>query len=674
MAAHSLQALALQLTLALDTIRDSFDEEDDPQRMFDEIVSLLKTQFTADACAVVLLEETTEDIEAIATTGFEQGEAIDLCREAMRRNTPGEIENPYWANTLGNGIVFRGLPLGGLVLARTEQPFSEDDRSLLEIAEKQIDSAIVQARMVWKLIQRNRELNAIYQVDRLRDHIGEENRLLASFTEVLSEQFGADFVMLLVGKGSSATVRSLIDRRRLSYDDLSFIRARAAEIDIPQVIPTPAGLHSLVLIAAPFIIGEQRIGAIVIGRNSLFTLADHRLLYAMTSQMDSAVLHVRVQTQLTQRSKELEAIYRIGRLRDHESDFDSILRHVLTELLGAVSGGLGFLMLFREAREDQLDLKVYTSDGLSSSREYQAFIHSIARLVLRSGQPVSNNEPQGSVRSVLAVPLFSNERIIGVFGAMNSIDSAGFSEGDKNLLVAITNQLDHALFERLEQRQIRRLLGRSVNAKVLDQLLSRAETQMLLGERRFITVLYADMRASTAWSEQISPEEFVATSNEFFSRMSEIILKHGGTLDKFVGDQVIGLFGTPLDLPDHAQRAARAALEMKSVHSAFQAELSADGHHAPHIGISLCTGDVISGEFGSEAKSEFTALGRAMHLGARICAITPPKQIYVSLSTQELLSEQFEFRALQPVAVRGFSELVPVFELIRSHDEAQDVK
>lgn len=669
MAAHNLQALALQLTLALDTIRDSVDEDGDPQRMFDAIVDLLKTQFQADACAVALLQETSDEVEAIATIGFEQGEAFDFCREAMRLSSPGAIDNPYWPHTLGNGIVLQGLPLGGLVLARREQPFSDDDHALLDVAEKQIDSAILQARMVWKLIQRNRELNAIYQVDRLRDHIGDESRLFAAFSEVLAEQFSADFVLILSTAGGKSTVRSLIDHRSLVADDLTFIQAQAADLQIPQVIPTPAGIPSLFLLAAPFIVGDERIGAVVVGRNSLYTLADHRLLYAMTSQMDSAVVHARVQTQLTQRSKELETIYHIDRIRDTETDFDTLLTRILAELMGAVSAELGFIMLFREDSEEQLDLRVYTSAGLPSSREYQVFIHSIARQALRTGQPVFNNEPQGSIRSIIAVPLILNDRIIGVFGAMNSVQSLGFSESDRSLLLAITSQVDSAVFERLEQRRIRRVLGRSVDPKVLDYLLGRADTQMLQGERRFITVLYADMRASTAWAEKTTPEEFVATSNEFFTRLSKVIFRHGGTLDKFVGDQVIGLFGTPVTQPDHAHRAAQAALEMRAVHAQFQDELAEQGRMIPHIGISLCSGDVISGEFGSTLKSEFTALGRAMHLGARICAITPPRLIYVSQSTQELLADAYQFRVLQPVAVRGFSELVPVFELVGNQQE-----
>ena len=321
-------------------------------------------------------------------------------------------------------------------------------------------------------------------------------------------------------------------------------------------------------------------------------------------------------------------------------------------------------MLFSEDVEQQLDLKVYTSEGLPTSTEFQEFIHTIARQALDSAQPVYRNNLEEAVRSVIAVPLILNERIIGVFGAMNSTDPYGFTEGDKSLLLAITSQVDTAVFERLELRRIRRVLGRSVDPKVLEYLLNKANTHILEGERHFITVLYADMRDSTMWAENTPPEEFVATSNEFFSRMAEVIFKYGGTLDKFVGDQVIGLFGTPIELPDHALRAARAALEMKSVHDAYQQELQGDGRTLPEIGIGLCSGEVISGEFGSPIKTEFTAMGRAMHLGARICAAAQPEQILLSQSTLELLSDGFEVRSLPPLALRGIAEPVPIYELV----------
>ena len=232
------------------------------------------------------------------------------------------------------------MPLGGLVLARHDQPFSDEERALLEIAEKQIDSAIIQARMNWKIIQRNRELNAIYQIDRLRDHIGDENRLITAFTDVLIEQFAADFAMILLRSNGTSVIRSLIDKRNLPAEVIDAVRDSAADLDIPQIIPT--SLPGLILLAAPFIVGEHRIGAVIVGRNRMFTLADHRLLYAITSQMDSAIMHTRVQSQLAQHAKELEIIYRIDRIRDTETDFDTMLNRIIAELMGAVSGELGF--------------------------------------------------------------------------------------------------------------------------------------------------------------------------------------------------------------------------------------------------------------------------------------------------------------------------------------------
>lgn len=300
MAAGTLQTEALQLTLALDAIRDSIDEDDDPQRMFDEIVRLLKAQFHADACAIVLLQETSDDIEALATSGLEQGEAIDLCREAMRRTTPELIENPYWEHALGNGIVLKGLPLGGLVLTRRDSPFTDHERDLLAIAEKQIDSAIIQGRTNWKLIQRNRELSAIYQIDRLRDQIKDADSLLDAFTNVLMEQFGALLAMIVLNAGDTPSVRKIVDRHKLPPEAVESIRVRLTDLTIPQIVPTPTGVSGLILLAAPLILGEQRIGALVVGRNTLFATADHRLLYAITSQMDTALASLNLQATFTQ--------------------------------------------------------------------------------------------------------------------------------------------------------------------------------------------------------------------------------------------------------------------------------------------------------------------------------------------------------------------------------------
>ena len=264
----------------------------------------------------------------------------------------------------------------------------------------------------------------------------------------------------------------------------------------------------------------------------------------------------------------------------------------------------------------------------------------------------------------MAVPLVLNERIIGVFGAVNSTSARGFNSEDRRLLTAITSQVDTAIFERLEQRRMRNLLGRSVDPKVLDYLLSSADTaDLLTGERVVLSILFADLRGSTEWAERTSPEELVNTLNLFLGKMTDVIFKHGGTLDKFVGDEVIALFGSPLSMADHAQRAARAALDMQAAHHAMQEELRAAGKELPYMGIGISSGEVIAGEIGPPIRTDFTAIGHVVNLGSRLCSSAAPGQIIISHDTRSLLPPDTDCTELEPVTLKGIREAVRNYEL-----------
>lgn len=281
----------LALVLALDQVRDSIDDDSDPQSMFDEVVRLLRAQFGAAACAMALCSETSDDIETTAFVGFAPDEVEPLCRVAMNRPDPAPIASEQWLYTIGIQVILRQYPLAGLVLARQTEPFSRDEVALLQVAEKQLDSAVIQARTIWKLVQRNRELEAIYELDRLRDSMKKEMDLIAGFTSILLEHFGADLCLLLLSEQGSGEMllRGVVDEHNLPPGAINTIRANAAQIQIPQVIPTPDGFPDLRLLAAPFLVAGSRLGAVVVGRSARFTVGDHRLLYAMMSQMDSAL-------------------------------------------------------------------------------------------------------------------------------------------------------------------------------------------------------------------------------------------------------------------------------------------------------------------------------------------------------------------------------------------------
>jgi diaminopimelate decarboxylase len=282
----------LRLTFALDQIRDVFDEHDDPEAMFAAILRLLSAHFHASHGAIVLLAEEDGDVEALVSSGLGQGEALDLCRAAMRSARPATIDNPYWPHTIGNQIELRGQPLGGLVLVREDQPFSDDDCRLLQIAETQLDSAIVQARMVWKLSQRERELEAIYAIDGLRDTVHDEQQLMDIFARELRERLKAAVALIIDRDG--VTIRAREDGRGLDEAALAGLLAHAAQASGPQTLEAPPGMHSLFLFVAPLVAGRMREGLAIIGRDALFTIADQRLLTAMLSQFDTALVHHRL--------------------------------------------------------------------------------------------------------------------------------------------------------------------------------------------------------------------------------------------------------------------------------------------------------------------------------------------------------------------------------------------
>ncbi len=665
------QALAqktqeLELVQKLDQIRDRLNEDGDPLEMFESFLEMLANTFQSEACAILILAETSMDTEVLACRGMPAGLAETLCRTALEHSDIQSVPNSPWAHTVGIPIVLHDYAMGVCVLARHTEAFSDAERERLALVESQLDSAVMQARAIWKLSQRNRELEAIYTIDRLRDRTSSERELISGFTGVLLSYFQAELCVIALTQvdSSDVIVRGLVDKVDISSAALDEIKKRCRQISIPQVIPPPTDMPDLVLLAAPFVVAGARLGAVVAGRRKPFTLGDHRLMHAMMTQMDSAVVHSRIVAQLSQRKKELEIIYKIDRIRDREKDLDAMLQAVLVELGQAVPSEIGFIALYNEGQEQELDVRALTNESGMDQADYLDVIQRISRLALQNGGMVFANEQSGSIRSYLAIPLILNDRVIGVFGLINSLAARGFDSDDRSMLQAITSQVDTAIFERLEQRRMRAILSRSVDPKVVEHLLSRANLNILSGERVNLSVLFADLRGSTEWAERTTPEEFVSTLNIFLGRMTDIIFEHGGTLDKFVGDQVIGLFGTPVHQEDHAYRATAAAAQMRAAHLELQAKLSDQGRELPPLSIGVSSGEAIAGEIGHRIRSEFTALGRIVNLGSRLCSAAEPDQILLSETTFTMTERLIQANSLGLHTFKGINTPCAVYELV----------
>ena len=216
-----------------------------------------------------------------------------------------------------------------------------------------------------------------------------------------------------------------------------------------------------------------------------------------------------------------------------------------------------------------------------------------------------------------------------------------------------------------EKRKVKRLFGRYVSKDVYRQLLEDPSSAELGGRRREMTVLFSDIRGFTTVSEQGSPEAIVRMLNEYFTRMVDIVFAHRGTIDKFVGDMVMALFGAPLDDPDHARHAVDAALSMIESLQALNARWRDEGKPPLEIGIGINTGPMIAGNIGSEAIMSYTVIGDAVNLGSRLESLNKEfgTRIIISDATLRRIGGAYAVRPLGDVVVKGKTKPVAIFEV-----------
>lgn len=209
-------------------------------------------------------------------------------------------------------------------------------------------------------------------------------------------------------------------------------------------------------------------------------------------------------------------------------------------------------------------------------------------------------------------------------------------------------------------------LSRYVSRQVAQQILQGAETLqgMLTGRRRQVTILLSDIRGFTPLAERLDPEKLFALLNRYFGAMIDVIFRHDGTLDKFVGDAILVVFGDPLEQPDPEARALRCAKEMHGALDRFNEEQSRARQPKLEMGISIHSGPVAAGNVGSESRMEYTVLGDTVNLTQRLQSKTAAGKVLVSEAVYAKLKSQFKFRALSPFPVKGYTEPVTAYEWV----------
>jgi PAS domain S-box-containing protein len=216
------------------------------------------------------------------------------------------------------------------------------------------------------------------------------------------------------------------------------------------------------------------------------------------------------------------------------------------------------------------------------------------------------------------------------------------------------------LTERKKLEAQHRLLERMVSPAVLAQI--DPDSLKLGGQQRDITILFADIRGFTSFSEKNSPEELVAVLNRYLAAGAEAVLAYEGTVDKFLGDAVMGWFNAPLPQPDHSLRAVRAALDLRSAIERLHAELPPEAHLS--FGVGIHYGDAVLGWIGTEKRMEYTAIGDSVNTAKRIQENAARNQILISKAVYERVKSHVRAKAIPPVKVKGKSGMLNVYEVV----------
>ena len=388
---------------------------------------------------------------------------------------------------------------------------------------------------------------------------------------------------------------------------------------------------------------------------------------------------------LERTNKVLYVLYEISRQLNSIHDFGELLNKIMDLIFVVIDADHGFLILTGERdREELIPVAVKSREDQTGEQESLKASRTIINRVIRDGVALlTSNAMTDSrldhakslllqqIRSAICVPLWRKDKIIGVIQLESVRLDNQFAQEDLELLKAIGSQMamvieQASLNEQIrEEERIRNRLERFHSPQVIDMILKGGQEtldDMMEPKDATATVLFADINGFTALAERMPPREVNLILNDFFSRMTDILFHYDGTLDKYIGDGLMAVFGAPMEKEDDAERAIRAAQEMTQALGAMMAGMPDERKFSIRIGIN--TGKVVAGNIGSPKRMDYTVIGDAVNTASRLESIAKPNQILIGEETYERVQGKFNIRSVGPRKVKGKTLEVMVYEVL----------
>ena len=391
------------------------------------------------------------------------------------------------------------------------------------------------------------------------------------------------------------------------------------------------------------------------------------------------------QAALERTNKVLFVLYEISRQLNSIHDFTELLHKIMDLIFLVIDGDHGFLILTGNGETgDLLPVVVKSRDfhpaGPKTLKASRTIIHQVIRdgvaLLTSNAMADSRLDHAESVmvkqiRSAISVPLWKKDKIIGVIQLESVRVDNHFTQDDLELLKAIGSQaamiIEQASLNKQirEEERIRDRLERYHSPQIIEMILKGGQQtldEMMQPKDLTATVLFADINGFTHLAEKLPPREVNMLLNTFFSKMTDIVFHYDGTLDKYIGDALMAVFGAPMEKKDHPERAVRASRAMMKDLQDMMKEMDSGRRFSIRIGIN--TGRVVAGNIGSQKRMDYTIIGDAVNVASRLQSIAEPNQILIGEETYDRVKDQFPMRSVGPRKLKGKSADVMVHEVL----------
>jgi len=388
---------------------------------------------------------------------------------------------------------------------------------------------------------------------------------------------------------------------------------------------------------------------------------------------------------LERMNKVLFVMYEISRQLHSIHDFNELLEKIMDYIFMVIDADYGFVVLTRDkAKEDLTPVVVkYKSGKKKDKKEIKASRTIINRVVQDKVALLTSNAMTDSrleqaqslvlqkIRSAMCVPLWKKDKVIGVIQLDSTRLDNQFTEDDLELLKAIGHQMamvieQASLNEQIrEEERMRNRLERFHSPQVVDMILKgdqETKENLMEPKDKTVTILFTDIIGFTSLSEEMPPREINVLLNHFFSRMTDIIFKYDGTLDKYIGDCLMAVFGAPIEKEGDSERAILVAKEMRKELSTIMEETLEEKKFDIRIGIN--TGRVVAGNIGSPNRMEYTVIGDPVNIASRLESIAKPNQILIGEETYQSVKDKFKIKKVGLRKVKGKKAEVMVYEVL----------